>query len=271
MARRLCIVSQKGGVGKTTVALNLAVALAERGRRTLLVDLDPQGAIGHSLARGEGELAGLAEVVAGSIQGHEAILPTKLDGLSLLPRGRLDPADTWEYEQLLVETPLLENALADAESTFDVVLMDTPPGVGHITLAALTVARFALVPVQAETLSLRSVSQILRLMERVREERNPELVLLGFLPTMLDKGKASSLSVLGDMWHGLEGVLETVVPRSDVYLEASRKGVPVAFLGGKVTAEARRFEVLASEIELLLERHGPGEIVLEERHERRLL
>src|SRR5512142_1780966 len=100
MARRIVLASQKGGVGKTTVALNLAVALAERGHRTLLVDLDPQGAIGLSLARGDTELAGLAELLMGLIEPKVAVLPTHLPGLSLLPRGRLDPTDvpTFEHE-----------------------------------------------------------------------------------------------------------------------------------------------------------------------------
>ena len=93
MARRLAIASQKGGVGKTTVALNLAVALAEKGRRTLLVDLDPQGGVGLSLAKGDAELAGLAELLMNQAEPTQAVMTTQLPGLRLLPRGRLDPTD----------------------------------------------------------------------------------------------------------------------------------------------------------------------------------
>lgn len=271
MARSICIVSQKGGVGKTTVSLNLAVALAERGRRTLLVDLDPQGAIGHSLARSEGDLAGLAEILAGTLTPHEALLATKLETLTLLPRGRLDPADAWEYERLLVETSMLKDALQALEKDFDILLVDTSSGVGHVAWAALSVCGFALVPIQAESLSFRTVSQILRLMEKVREERNPALELLGILPTMLEKGRSSSFGVLGDIWSGLEGVLETVIPRADIYADASRRGLPVAFMGGIVSAEARRFDILAGEVETLLSRRGLEEAPHEQRAERLLL
>lgn len=216
-------------------------------------------------------MTGLAEVLEGSLPARQAVLKTRLDGLSLLPRGRLDPADVWEYERLLVETSLLSAALDEASDGFDVMLMDTPPGVGHVTMAALSHSRFALVPVQAESLSLRSVSQILRLMESVREKRNPGLQLLGILPTMLEKEKPASFSVLGEIWHGLDGVLETVIPRADVFGEASRKGLPVAFLGGTVTVEARRFDQLAAEVELLMERDSAPEASSEARAERRLL
>ena len=113
MARRLVVASQKGGVGKTTVALNLAVALAERGRKTLLVDLDPQGAIGLSLAKSDAELAGLAELIMGMVTPDEALVVTRLGGLSILPRGRLDAADVASFEEEVSRPGVLDGPVDD--------------------------------------------------------------------------------------------------------------------------------------------------------------
>ena len=159
MARRLVIASQKGGVGKTTVALNLAVALAERGRRTLLVDLDPQGAIGLSLAKGDTELAGLAELLAGVATPAEVIVATRLAGLSLLPRGRLDATDVDSFETEVARADSLEKAFSACDKAFDMLVVDTPSGLGRVTTAALACADFALLAFQTESLSLRSVGQ----------------------------------------------------------------------------------------------------------------
>ena len=130
MARRVVIASQKGGVGKTTVALNLAVALAERGRRTLLADLDPQGAIGLSLAKGDTELAGLAELLSGVVTPAEAVVATRLAGLSLLPRGRLDATDVDSFETEVARPGALDEAFAACDKACDIVIVDTPSGPG---------------------------------------------------------------------------------------------------------------------------------------------
>lgn len=271
MATRIAIASQKGGVGKTTIALNLAVAFAEKGRQTLLVDLDPQGAIGLSLAKGDTELPGLAELLVGAASPEHSLLPTRLGSLTLLPRGRLDPIDVCAYEQAVFAPGVLASALAHYDGLFDLVLLDTPAGVGLVTRAAVSVSRFVLVPVQAEDLCLRSIAQVLRVLDHVREKENPSLRLLGILPTMVEKASDTSLSVLTNVWRSLPGVLDSIIPRVPDFALAAHRGLPVGFLGGPVSPEGRRFDLLASELEVLMSRHAAEEKPHEHRADRQLL
>lgn len=258
MARRLVIASQKGGVGKTTVALNLAVALAERGRRTLLVDLDPQGAIGLSLARSDRELAGLAELVSGQGPADDAVVSTRLSGLSLLPRGRLDPTDVSAFEEEVARPGVLNDVLETSETACEITVLDTPSGLGRLTLAALGVADFVLLAFQTETLALRSVGQALQVVDHVQRTANPNLQLLGILPTLVERERPGTHAVLSEMWNGFPDTLETVVPRTEAFARASALGIPVGFLAdGAGGPEARRFELLADEMEARMNRlHG---------------
>jgi chromosome partitioning protein len=249
MARRVVIASQKGGVGKTTVALNLAVALAERGRRTLLVDVDPQGAVGLALAKGDAELAGLAELVMGQAEPRQAVLQTQLPGLSILPRGRLDPTDVATFEREISNPGVFETALAKVEKDIDLAIIDAQSGVGLVPRAALAVADFVLVPFQTENLALRSIGQMLRVVEYVQANENPRLRLLGILPTMVERDKPPSLAVLREIWNGFPDALEMFVPRAEVFARASEKGLPVAYLAGATAPEARRFDLIADELE----------------------
>jgi chromosome partitioning protein len=272
MARRLVIASQKGGVGKTTVALNLAVALAERGRRTLLADLDPQGAIGLSLAKGDTELAGLAELLSGVVSPSEAVVATRLAGLSLLARGRLDSTDVESFEAAVAQPGELDQVLAACEKGSDIVILDTPSGLGRVTTAALAATNFALIAFQTESLALRSLGQALAVIEYVQATRNPRLRLVGILPTLVERDRAGSHGVLSEIWNGFPDSLETVVPRSESFARASALGIPVGFLGGDAGGpEARRFDLLAAEIEGRMNRLDGTEKVHEAQPARQLL
>jgi chromosome partitioning protein len=256
LANIISVISSKGGTGKTTVALNLAVALAEKGNSTLLVDMDPLGAIGLSLAKGDTEWPGIAEYIAEKYPIADSVIETKLPFLSLLPRGRLDPLDICLYEEVCYSTPIMAEIISTLEDRFRHIIIDTPSGLGMITRSALAVSNYALIPLQAEPLSLRCISQTLRVIKHVREQENTDLQLLGILATMVQMQQDTSFQVMKAVWGSLSSVLETYIPRADVFSLASEKGVPVSFLGGKYPPEALRFELLATEIENIIQELG---------------
>ena len=271
MANIISVVSSKGGTGKTTVALNLAVALAENGENTLLVDVDPLGAVGLSLAQNDAEWTGLAEYIIKAVSLEDAVIKTKLSTLSILPRGRLDPLDIGKYEQLLQSSAVLSEVIKSVGDTFRYIIIDTPSGLGTITRAALSASTFALLPLQAESLSLRSISQTLRVISHIKESENPDLQLLGIVATMVLLHQDSSFHIMNTVWSSLSGVLETYIPRTDVYALASEKGLPVAFLGGKYPPEALRFELLATEIKNIIQELGGTTGDPDERPQRELI
>jgi len=271
MANILSIVSSKGGTGKTTVALNLAVALAEGGDPTLLIDADPLGAIGFSLARSAAEWRGLAEFMMKQGTLDEVIMQTKLPCLSILPRGRLDPLDVCVYEEFLHSSPSLREILDAVGEKFRYIIIDTPSGLGMVTRAALSVSDFALIPLQAEPLALRAISQTLRVLQHVKETENSDLELLGILATMVQLNKDVSFNIMNTVWASLSRVLETYIPRADVFGVASEKGLPVAFLPGKYPPEAIRFELLATEIKGVIQGLGGATGDVDERPQRELI
>ncbi len=249
MKETIAICSQKGGVGKTTLALNLGLALVEMGVPTTVVELDPQGCLAASLAR-SGQ-AGLMEFLENRTGGELPLISTKVPGFSLLPVGELPPEAELDFEDLISEGDRLGDVL---DRTFgsgsEIVLLDCPSGFGAIVQAALRHSSGALVPVQAEPLALRGVGRFLLGLEAVQRESNPELALLGLVVMMLEKRSEASLSVLTSAWGAFDpGVIcETVIPRRDEFLQASLLGIPVGFLGPRMHPEGRRFQALAQEV-----------------------
>lgn len=245
---RLAVVSQKGGVGKTTLALNLSYALAAQGWRTLVVDADPEGSIGLSIAK-KGENNGLLSVLIGERTLDDVVVRTRLAELGLVLAGANGAADQDTMDAHLRQDGALGSVLAGIEGAYDFVVIDTPAGLRGITRAVMRSSTHILSPVQAEPLAFRSADRVLEAVAMLRED-GAALDLVGFVVTMLQMKEAPSLAVAQEMWGSFpsEFILETMVSRDAAFLQASAAGVPLALLGRRPPPSAGRFDQLAAEI-----------------------
>ena len=229
MVRVIAIANQKGGVGKTTTAVNLSSCLALLGARVLLIDVDPQGNLTSGLGIDKSTVKRCVyDCLVNDVPMDEAIVSTKVENLGLLPATIQLAGAEVELVSVLARENMLKRALEKVKYRYDFVLMDCPPSLGLLTINALTAASSVLVPIQCEFYALEGLSQLMRTVGLVQKNLNPSLQLEGVVLTMFDARTNLSIQVVDEVKnHFRNKVYRTIIPRNIRLSEAPSHGKPI--------------------------------------------
>lgn len=251
-AKIIAVTNQKGGVGKTTTAINVAYLLAKGGSSVLLVDFDPQGNATSGLGVAKQELSHtIVDVLADDISPSQAIITTGHDNLSLLPTTPHLANLEVELAQAEHRFVRLKQVLANLD--YDYIIIDCPPALSLLTVNALVAARYILLPVQAEFYALEGLGQLLETVQLIRKGLNKQIELLGVVLTMYDHRTTLSRQVLEEVKkHFPQQVFEAVIPRNVRLAEAPSHGLPVAAYD-RWSKGSRAYKQLTKEVKEKLE------------------
>jgi len=252
----LAISSTKGGVGKTTCAINLAFSCAKRGWKTLLVDADPQGSVGFSLSPSAQAHNGLYEIIASSMPLRDVALKTKLETLKIVMAGKIPSNEISKWCSSLQDGSSLGSLFkAATEDGYDLVIIDTPSGMHGPTEGILRNVSHVLVPQQCEPLALRSLMMTVDFLNQLQSEKESACSLVGVVMTMADKNSAESKQIVEEIRQLLpsELVCHALIPRDPAVVHASMKGMPLGLIRGDAPPPiALIFDQLAAELEAKL-------------------
>ncbi len=247
MTRVIAVANQKGGVGKTTTAINLGAGLAERGNAVLIVDMDPQANASGGLGVAAGGAGSMYEVLLGEVRTGDATLPTSCEGLWIVPSTSDLAGAEVELAGMMAREYRLQRALEGEIGRYRFVLIDCPPSVGLLTVNGLTAAQDVIVPVQCEYLALEGLGQFTNTLELVRRNLNPGLRLYGLLLTMYDRRTTLSQQVADEVRRHFPNTFRSVIPRSVRLGEAPSHGLPISVYEPR-SSGCEAYRALAEEI-----------------------
>lgn len=249
MGRVIAVANQKGGVGKSTTAINLSACLAERGKKVLTIDIDPQGNTTSGLGIDKNSVENtLYELLLGETEIKATIIKNVFENLDLIPSNvNLSGA---EIELIGIEGKeyILKNAIDKIRRKYDYIIMDCPPSLSMLTINALTAATSVLVPIQCEYYALEGLSQLIHTIELVKDRLNKRLVIEGVVFTMYDARTNLSLQVVENVKDNLkQNIYKTIIPRNVRLAEAPSYGQPINIYDSK-SAGAESYRLLAEEV-----------------------
>ena len=249
MGRIIAITNQKGGVGKTTTAINLSACLAEAGQRVLAVDFDPQGNTTSGLGLEKGNIENTVyELLMGECSVEECIVPSIQPGLDMMPSDVDLSGAEIELLDMEAKESILKRNLALLDKRYEYVIIDCPPSLNLLTINALTAADTVLVPIQCEYYALEGLTQVLKTIHLVQKKLNPGLEIEGVVFTMYDSRTNLSMEVVENVKEHLsENIYKTVIPRNVRLAEAPSYGMPINLYDGR-SSGAESYRLLAAEV-----------------------
>ena len=249
MSRIIAVANQKGGVGKTTTAINLSASLAAKGKKVLVIDMDPQGNTTSGFGVDKNELENTVyELILGECSVHECLLKDVIENLSMIPSNVNLAAAEIELIGVEKKEYILKNEIDWIKDQFDYIVIDCPPSLSMLTVNAMTTANTVLVPIQCEYYALEGLSQLIHTVNLVRERLNPILDIEGILFTMYDARTNLSMQVVENVKNHLnQKIYKTMIPRNIRLAEAPSYGMPINLYDPKSTG-AESYMALAEEV-----------------------